>query len=350
MSFALHPRHGLHRPTQGTPPRPPGSVRRTASLDLLRPDGVDGSLVVRARSRDLTTDESGATGPSFESSCRAVIAFHRDWTLTSLTTEPAHPELKELLGARVSSGFRHKLGEVAADLAASDNRLYALLDDLPGVTLISGLAHRAQEHSLGRSPSIPPGRPSMASDVCAGYVTGGTILIEVAVSGAPPLVTGPEVPPLETADPDGWHQMESLPVHAMRRARRIDVHPGPPCTADVLFRDSHVRADGVETVIHEYRISLEIDDRPVPVVRRCAATPLVLPWMECPVAAGSAGRIEGVALADLRAHVSKQFRGAATCTHLNDALRGCADVRELLQLARATTLHNPSFPDERPTN
>ncbi|MFC9355101.1 DUF2889 domain-containing protein [Rhodococcus sp. NPDC057014] len=331
MSNALHPRHGLHRPTRGTPPRTPGSLRRTATLDLLRPEGVDGPLVVLGRARDLITLGDSATGRSSESSCRAVIDFHHGWELTDVSTEPARSELARLVGARVSSGFRRRLNEVAPDLIAADNRLHLLLDDFPGVTLISGLAHRLHSHDLGLPSPVPAARPDLVPDICAGFVSGGTIMTEIAVSGAPPLVTGPLAPPLATDDPNGWHRMDPLPPHAMRRARRIDVHPGPPCTADVLFRDSYLRADGEETVIHEYRISLEIDTEHV--IRRCEATPQVLPWLECPVAARSAARIEGTPLADLRPHVSKELRGAATCTHLNDALRGCADIPALLRFA-----------------
>ncbi|WP_035920382.1 hypothetical protein [Frankia sp. QA3] len=37
-----HPRHGTHDPTAGTPPRRPGSVRRTTTVDMLRPEVVAG--------------------------------------------------------------------------------------------------------------------------------------------------------------------------------------------------------------------------------------------------------------------------------------------------------------------
>ena len=46
---------GPHAPAVATPPRPPGSVRRTTSIDTVRPDGPDGQLVVDARGRDLLT-------------------------------------------------------------------------------------------------------------------------------------------------------------------------------------------------------------------------------------------------------------------------------------------------------
>ncbi|HEV7758196.1 MAG TPA: hypothetical protein VGO78_04385, partial [Acidimicrobiales bacterium] len=50
-----HPAHGPHDPVLTTPPRAPGSVRRTSSLDSSRPQGAGGPLVIDARARDLVT-------------------------------------------------------------------------------------------------------------------------------------------------------------------------------------------------------------------------------------------------------------------------------------------------------
>jgi hypothetical protein len=51
---------GPHAPATSTPPRSPGSVRRTTSIDTLRPDGPHGALVVDARGRDLGTGRDTA--------------------------------------------------------------------------------------------------------------------------------------------------------------------------------------------------------------------------------------------------------------------------------------------------
>lgn len=40
----LHPRHGIHEPTSGTPLRLPGSVRRTTTIDMLSPRGPTARL------------------------------------------------------------------------------------------------------------------------------------------------------------------------------------------------------------------------------------------------------------------------------------------------------------------
>jgi hypothetical protein len=58
----------------------------------------------------------------------------------------------------------------------------------------------------------------------------------------------------------------------------------------------------------------------------------VLPWTECPAAAASAGRLDGLRVDELRERVAKEFRGTTTCTHLNDLLRSLADLGALVRL------------------
>jgi hypothetical protein len=93
----------------------------------------------------------------------------------------------------------------------------------------------------------------------------------------------------------------------------------------VFFRDSVMAPDGEETVIHEYTVDAAVDPDTMIVVA-CSAVPRVLPWRECPEAIGSAARIVGVRVADLRPEVRTQLVGPSTCTHLNDVLRGLEDV------------------------
>ena len=59
MTSVLHPRHGIHAPTSGTPERAPGSVRRTETMDMVRPDGLLGPLVLTGRARDMRTGLDG---------------------------------------------------------------------------------------------------------------------------------------------------------------------------------------------------------------------------------------------------------------------------------------------------
>jgi hypothetical protein len=55
----------------------------------------------------------------------------------------------------------------------------------------------------------------------------------------------------------------------------------------------------------------------------------VLPYIECPDAAASAGRLTGMSVAELRRRVRQELTGISTCTHLNDLLRSLADIGAL---------------------
>jgi hypothetical protein len=111
--------------------------------------------------------------------------------------------------------------------------------------------------------------------------------------------------------------------------RRLDL--GPADEFDAHFRDSHIDADGVETIVHEYTVEGSIDAS-TRTIKSVAATVRVLPWQECPGAIGSATRTRGMSLSELRDRVRGEFVGTSTCTHLNDTLRAIADLDALMDL------------------
>jgi hypothetical protein len=336
----LHPRHGIHAPTSGTPERAPGSVRRTETLDMLRPDGLLGPLVLAGRARDLVTGLDGSGNVLAFAECTARVDFIGGRVLTEIGTTPGRPALQALVGRRVSSGFRAAVTAADPRLSADDGLLNLLLDDFPVATLVSGHAIGAglagperTTLSLAEAAGQPRAdRPVFYRDLCAGFADGGTIMNDVDATGRPPLVTGPPAPPLAGSDHLGWHEVGQLPPHAMRRSRRLDVMPGPLASIDVLYRDSHVDEDGTETIVHEYTVTATVDTSDGVLVS-CSATPRVLPWVECPAAARSAGRLVGLPVAGLRRHVHDTFLGTSTCTHLNDTLRSLQDIPALLKLA-----------------
>ncbi|EKF21140.1 hypothetical protein C731_4843 [Mycolicibacterium hassiacum DSM 44199] len=178
------------------------------------------------------------------------------------------------------SGFRNTVDKVAPELRARRDLRYTLLDDVPVATLISGHA-LAASGVLGKAST---GGYLPVADQCAGFVTGGLLMSSFA-RDEPTVVTGPTAPDLrDPADPWCWHDMAELPVHGMRRCRRLDVSPvddGRTVLIDAMFRDTYERADGVETIIHEYTLDAAVE--PVSgVILRSEATPRVLPWQECP--------------------------------------------------------------------
>jgi hypothetical protein len=342
VTRVLHPRHGIHAPTAGTPERAPGSVRRTETMDMLRPDGLFGPLVLSGRARDLATGLDGGGTVLAIAECSARIDFIGGRVLTEIGNTPGRPALQALLGRRVSSGFRSAVTDADPRLSAEDGLLNLLLDDFPVATLVSGHAigagldgpgRTALSLSLAEATGQPRAdRPAFRRDLCAGFADGGTIMNDVDATGRPPVVTGPPAPPLATGDHLGWHETGRLGPHAMRRSRRMDVTPGPLAGIDVLYRDSHVDEGGTETIVHEYTVSATVDTADGVLVR-CSATPRVLPWVECPAAALSAGRLVGLPVGGLRRHIRDTFLGTSTCTHLNDTLRSLEDIPALLKLA-----------------
>ncbi|MEE2034830.1 DUF2889 domain-containing protein [Rhodococcus chondri] len=334
----LHPNHGVHDPSTATPSRRAGSVRRTSSIDMLRPGGLQSALHLVGIARDLVTGDDGAARVASGATLGMEIDFLGGRTITRMDTDPADETLQGLVGTSASVGFRGRLDEVAPHLRRAREPLHLLLDDVPGTTLISGnsLSAAGALRDGVRTGYIP------AADQCAGFVSGGTLMTSFETVGASPLVTGPQAPAIEdTGDPEGWHRLPTLPEHGMRRRRRIDVYrcdTGPREEArygvDAWFRDTHVDADGLETIVHEYHLDATFDGATGRVLSSIA-TPRVLPWQECPGAVASASRITGLTLDELHLRVRRDLRGTSTCTHLNDLLRSLADAAALAEMLGA---------------
>jgi hypothetical protein len=313
-------------------------MRRTTSIDILRPNGVDAELVLVGRGRDLFTDASGAPHVVDTAAVETTIDYADAQRVTAISSRPDIRSLDDLVGRSASTGFRAAIDAAVAGHDVVGTVVYQLLDDLPVAALISGYA---PQHARAQADPDPAEEPPpiqrrapeglamlQQADLCAGWKAGGTIMQGFA-DGKPPVVTGPDAPSLDDGDdPWAWHELPGpLPVQGMRRRRRIDVVPDPDgttCSVDAHFRDSYRDEDG-ETVVHEYTLVARVDVGNA-VVLEASATPQVLPWFECPEAAASAGRAAGRELASLRASVRAEFLGATTCTHLNDMLRALADV------------------------
>jgi hypothetical protein len=255
-----------------------------------------------------------------------------DQSLGSIGAEPAPVPLDGLVGRKASSGFRRAVDELFEEQDRTASLLYQLLDDLPTAFLVSGFALVAAGINAPRASVQLQTR----ADICAGWATGGTILRGTEQLGHVPHTTGPVAPSLDSDDLLAWHQLDPLGPHATQRRRRIDIwpvddSPSSPLAVEGFFRDSHVDGDGQETVVHEYLVVAELE-RDTLAFRECRADIGVLPWVECPAAAASAGRLAGTRPHDLRARVRETFTGVSTCTHLNDTLRALAALPALAAL------------------
>ncbi|WP_211279266.1 DUF2889 domain-containing protein [Mycobacterium europaeum] len=327
-AFPLHPLHGPHQPTTHTPPRRPHSVRRTTSIDMTREENSLDPVYLNGAGRDLFTAGDGSARELGRAAVTATIDLVPR-VVQHIDTTPAIEGLSRLAGAPAMSGFRAAVDGVAPQLRKRRELLYALLDDVPVATLISG-------HALSASGVLGAGVKSgylPVADQCAGFVTGG-LLMSSFEAGDPAIVTGPVAPQLDDpTDPAGWHDMAPLPLHGMRRRRRLDVAENDDAATvsiDAMFRDTYVRADGLETIIHEYTLAAAVDPTSG-LILRSEAVPRVLPWRECPGAVASAQRITGMTLTDLHFRVRHELTGTSTCTHLNDLLRFVADARALIE-------------------
>ena len=158
---------------------------------------------------------------------------------------------------------------------------------------------------------------------------------EVDAGNHPPVVTGPVAPSLLNDDPWAWHELPALGPHDMRRLRRLDVMPGAtadaPVEVEAYFRDSHMSPEGLETVVHEYTVTVLVDPTTETVISSTAVAHS-LPWVECIQAEDSGDRLAGRPLRGIRPNVREDLVGITTCTHLNDTLRSIEDVRAILKM------------------
>ena len=235
----LDPRHGTHEPTTDVPARRPGSVRRTTSIDMLRPHGVDGDLVLVGRGpRPAHRTPTTSTAVLDTAAIEATIDYADAQRLTvALVARPRSTGSSGCWAARrpPASAPRSTRSSPAHDVVGRP--VYQLLDDLPVATLISGYA---PQHAMAQSGDwadeqkrsamrkrAPEGLAMLQqADLCAGWKAGGTIMQGFA-EGVPPVVTGPDAPVARRRDdPLAWHELPARSrSQCMRRRRRIDVLP-----------------------------------------------------------------------------------------------------------------------------
>lgn len=297
---------------------------------MTRDEGTLDPVHLEGRARDLWTAPDGSASVLGEAGLSATIELVAR-VVRHVEVAPPVDGVSHLSGAPAMSGFRAAADKAAPELRRDRDLRYTLLDDVPVATLISGHALSASG-VLGeytKSGYLP------VADQCAGFATGGLLMTSFE-AGDPAVVTGPETPDLDhDVDHLAWHSMAPLPIHGMRRRRRLDVFQADAgrIGIDAMFRDTYVRSDGAETIIHEYTMTAAVDATTGLIVDS-HATPRVLPWQECPGAVASAERITGMTLHELHFRVRQELSGTSTCTHLNDLLRSVADAEALIGRVR----------------
>ena len=105
---------------RSAPPRRPGSVRRTATMDFTWPDGMAGNTVLDGRARDLRTDNDGNATVLAQASLGVVSDPSR--IITEISSAPGLPALAGLAGESAMSGFRRRLASLAGATRKSPGR------------------------------------------------------------------------------------------------------------------------------------------------------------------------------------------------------------------------------------
>jgi hypothetical protein len=312
--------HPGNAPAVLTPTRRAASVRRTTTHDSNRPHGLNGPVAHVAAGRDLLTRGDGTAAALDTARIDAVVDYDRV-RIEAFRTDPAAPALAGLVGRSAYVGFRKTIENLLPGEFGSHGLRAQLLDDFPAAVMGNGRALRAEGIPIGAR------KGPLSIGICAGWADGGTLVSGYSELG-PPLRVGPHSPGLESADDDplAWHAFAPLGPHGTRRARRTDVwSDAGEGRADCFFRDSHVDGEGLETVIHEWRLAVAFD-----LQSRCIITAKAeagpLPYPECPASGDSAMRLAGMPIDGLRRVVRGSLVGTSTCTHLNDTLRALEDI------------------------
>jgi hypothetical protein len=312
------PHPGPRNPVLDTPPRAPGSVRRTTSIDTTFPDGLGNDVVICVRGRDLRTSKAGEAAVLDQLDVTFVVD---PWTAT-ITAAP----LDGFVGISLR-GLRRRLADLLPEDAARRSLRYSALEDVAGAYLVSGYAGLRNGHIEPTAENAELAVQGQ-SDVCIGWAADGPVIEMIRETHEHPVPIGPAAPEPNDTDALAWHEMPPLRSPSVRRRRRTDVHGDAGLHAEHHLRDSYADTDA-EYVMHEYLVgatfgaggtleSIDVDAR-------------VLPWRECPGAVATAQRLVGVQLGEMAARVTADFKGVQTCTHLNSTLRTLADVQTLHQ-------------------
>jgi len=322
--------------TSGTPDRRPGSVRRTTTIDMMWPGGFGTPLHLKGRARDLLTPRSGA--PRVVGEARMDVGMGEYRTITSIAVTPSRDGAHGLIGAVAGSELRGAIDRALPGEREAATPLHVLLDDVAGTSLISHFAWTRADAELfeemKRSAAAngtrlgPPGMRK-GKIICSGLRPDGWADTHWKNEMSPGhgVVRAGDI--RAPHDPLAWHELPPAPKVGMRRHRRIDLWREDGAIAvDVFFRDACWEPDGSQIALHEYTVAARVDAADHTVVS-VEATPRVLPFPECKWAAPHADRLTGMPVARFRTSVQETLTELRACTHLNDMLRGLAEVPAL---------------------
>lgn len=317
-------------PIPATPVLRGVAIRRTSSVEMDRPEGLDAIAIVRGRAREVVA-RGDAHVETATASLRLVTGSLEDPKIREIEATPAHPSLASLVGAGASAGFRGRLAGVLEEPVGS--LLWRCCTEVPNLYVIGGFARQHARTPLGAKARLMVNQ----AGVCTGWRAGGTLMRGLHDEGMVPVVIGPPAPPVVRDDePLGWHDEPPMAPLTVRRRRRLDLFAGGD-RAQVWFRDTFQPADAAEMVIHEYTldVALTADDPAGPTISSIDVTAHVLPWGDCPDAVASPQRMVGEALDHVAERARRELHGESTCTHLNACVGSLADLAAMHAAWRA---------------
>jgi hypothetical protein len=310
----------------GTPARRPGSVRRTAHINMVWPGGFGTPLQLRGHARDLVTRTDGSADIAAEAEVVVDVGDRR--TIEAISSVPSHQGIEDLVGARGGERFRSAVDAALPGEREAATPLYFLLDDIAGATLIAGFAWSQTRQIM--LPAEGPGSVRLLSrdgrTICSGLRPGGYHELSRQQGNPLPHFLRRPGDLSDPYDPMAWHDIEPAPDVCMRRRRRVDAWPtGSTITVDAHFRDSLWDVHHDELAVHEYTLQATIDTDST-VLQSIVAVPRVLPFPECPWAAPHASMLVGMPVGGFRTSVQDSLTELQCCTHLTDMVRCLAEV------------------------
>lgn len=317
-----------HNPIGHSPPRRPGSIRRTMTIDIDWPDANPLAARFQGRARDIFTPLDG--GDAVEIAADEIVGRFADRrTIGEIASLPPRADVASLAGERAGSNLRTAIDRAMHREKTQGVPLYLLLDDLAGASLVCmwGWARRNPDY-MQQQIQQNAEQFSVASmeGVCIGFRPGSHALDHRPGQGAP---NSAHVLPLPNpADPQGWHAFPPAGEGAgFRRARLIDIwQDNGVIYVESVFQDSaSLPGTPMREAIHEYRLSATADAA-TGTLLTLEATPGTLPHAECPAAMVNMAVVLGSPMDELRETVLDRLKRTAGCTHLNDMIRSLAEA------------------------
>ena len=207
----------------GTPPRRPGSARRTSTIDMVWPGGFGTPLHLVGRARDLLTPAVGEPVVSAKPRCSSPSAP----TAPSKRSRPSpeRPGIGALVGTQGGCYLRSAIEKALPGEREAATPLHLLLDDVAGTSLIAGFAWSRWQSEIRSNMRRLPAEFGMRKGriICSGLRPGGWAQTRERAEDQAHAIRFAGDISVTADDPLAWHALPERPVVCMRRHRRVDV-------------------------------------------------------------------------------------------------------------------------------